>query len=150
MLITQTNLDIWYNEYKKQYEKSTKYVRSRSGKTRGLKPLSRAAFASDFISEASDNPKLSGTKVAQKMAKAEVFPVSSKQASVFAQAHAKQFGGKVDINLEMSYRIGLRREQDLWTAIKERNRELDYAGLSGKARRDTIYQEFFAGTGDST
>lgn len=141
MLMTKENLDIWYREYKKQFERSTKYSKSRGGTTRGLTPLTRAEFQMDFISETFDNPKLSGKQVAQRMAKQEVFPQSYAQATRHAEAHVREFGGKLTPDLISKYRI--QSENKVFEAISNRRYELQTKGLSASEIKLTIGQEFY-------
>lgn len=117
MLITKTNLDIWYNEYRAQYTRSTKYIKSRGGKPSDLTPLTRAEFEVDFQSMHFDKPKLSGKQLAQRMAKDEVYVVSSKQAIKRAEAESRVTGKPVDVNMITGYMMGTR--QNLWDELKE-------------------------------
>ena len=143
MLITEKNIDIWYNEYLKQYNRTKKYVTSRGGKVRDIKPSSRSDFKIDFISSVSENKKLSGTRIAQNLAKQELYETSWEQATKFAQAHVEKFGGEVNLNLIQRYRIDAVRGQNIWNVISERRRELKTNGLSTYSANLIIGQEFF-------
>jgi hypothetical protein len=143
MLITDKNIDIWYREYLKQYEKTKKYVTSRGGKVRDIKPSSRQDFKVDFLSSISDENKLSGTKIAQNLAKQELYETSWKQAEKYAKAHVEKFGGEVNLNLIQRYRMNAVRGQNIWNVIKERRRELKFDGLSTYSANMIIGQEFF-------
>lgn len=141
MLITKTNIDIWYDEYKSQYIKSTKYAKSRGGSTRGLSMLSRTEFEMDFKSEALDNPKKSGSQIAKGMAKDEVFTKSYKQALKHAEAHVREFGGKVTADLVAQYR--LETNKDIFPEIEARRAELKTKGKSKAEVALIISQEFY-------
>lgn len=141
MLLIKENIDIWYREYARQFEKSVKYIKSRKGSTRGLKPLSRRDFQYDFISQTYDNPNLSGAQIARKMAKQEVFPQSWKQAEKHAEAHVAKFGGKVDIGLITKYRI--QSEDRIFELQEERRVELKQKGFSSNEIALLISQEFY-------
>lgn len=141
MLINDTNIDIWYREYRRQYDKSVKYVKSRKGVVRGLEPLSRQEFKVDFISETFDNPKLSGNQIAQRMAKAEVYPQSWKQATVHAEAHARETGEKVTMDLINRYRV--QSEATITDMVRARRAELKLEGYSANEINMLIGQEFY-------
>lgn len=141
MLITDKNIDIWYNEYKKQFERSTKYVKSRKGTTRGLKMSSRLEFKMDLLSEHTDNPKLSGSQIAKKIAKSEVFAVSYKQATRSAEAHVSEFGGKLTTDLISKYRTQAIR--DIFDLADIRRTELRKQGKTTSEIAFAIGQEFF-------
>ena len=143
MLITDTNIDIWYREYLKQYEKTKKYVTSRGGKVRDIMPSSKHDFKIDFISTASDNKKLSGTRIAQNLAKQELYETSWRQAEVFAKAHAKEFGGTANLNLIQRYRMHAVQGQNIWNVVSERRKELRDSGVSTYAANMIVGQEFF-------
>ena len=143
MLITDGNIDIWYREYLKQYEKTKKYVTSRGGTVRDIKPSSRNDFKIDFISSVSENKKESGTRIAQKLAKQELYETSWTQAERFAKAHVEKFGGEVNANLIQRYRMNAVHDQNIWNVITERRKELRINGLSTYAANLIIGQEFF-------
>lgn len=141
MLITNENIDIWYKEYKAQFERSTKYVKSRKGATRGLTMSSKSEFRMDLLSEHYDNPKLSGTQIAKKIAKSEVFAVSHKQATKSAEAHVNEFGGRVTMDLINKYRT--QSISDIFDVAEARRSELRRQGLSSSEIAFAIGQEFF-------
>ena len=143
MLITDGNIDIWYREYLKQYEKTKKYVTSRGGKVRDIKPSSKSDFKIDFISSVSENKKVSGTRIAQNLAKQELYETSWNQAERFAKAHVEKFGGEVNINLIQRYRMNAVSGQNIWSVISERRTELRANGLSSYSANLIIGQEFF-------
>lgn len=143
MLMTKSNLDIWYNDYKKQFNASVKNAKSRGGSTRGIKPLSRAEFGIDFTSEAFDNPKLSGKQLAQKMAKHDVYKVSGKQARAFAEAHIKKYGGELTPQLIMQYRLETVSGNNIFEEIKLTSKILKDSGLSSYNVNILIGQQFF-------
>lgn len=141
MLITDKNIDIWYNEYKQQFERSTKYVKSRKGATRGLTMSSKSEFKMDLLSEHYDNPKLSGTQIAKKIAKSEVFAVSHKQALKSAEAHVSEFGGKVTMDLISKYRT--QSISDIFDLTEAKRIELKRQGKTSSEIALLIGQEFF-------
>lgn len=143
MLITKENIDIWYKEYKEQYARSTKYVKSRRGITRGLPPLSRKEFEMDFKSAIrdKDNSKKSGAQIARGMAKQEVFTMSFKQAKAASEAHIQRFGGKLTPELITKYR--LEQVKDIFPLISTRGKELKKLGNDNATIALIIGQEFF-------
>lgn len=141
MLITEQNIDIWYNEYKAQFKRSTKYVKSRKGKTRGLEMLSRAEFGVDFRSTALDNPTKSGNQIAKSMAKQEVFAQTQKQAIKSAEAHVAEFGGELTPELVTRYRT--QSISDIFDVQNKRREELRAEGKSSGEIAMTISQEFY-------
>lgn len=141
MLINKTNMDIWYNEYKDQYKRTTKYIKSKGGTPRGLAMLSRTEFEMDFKSEALDNPKKSGVQIAKSMAKEELFPKSFKQAQKYAEAHVREFGGTVNAHLIAQYR--LETNKAIFPEIESRRSELFTKGKSKAEVALIISQEFY-------
>jgi len=141
MLITEQNIDIWYNEYKAQFKRSTKYVTSRKGKTRGLEMLSRSEFGVDFRSTVLDMPNKSGNQIARSMAKQEVFAQTQKQATKSAEAHIKEFGGDLTPELITKYRT--QSISDIFSVQNRRREELRAEGKSSKEIAMTISQEFY-------
>ena len=143
MLITEEYINILYDEYLKQYKRTKKYVTSRGGQVRDIKPSSKHDFKIDFVSSISENKKLSGTKIAQKLAKEELYETSWSRAESFAKAHAEIFGGTVNLNLIQSYRMNAVHGESIWTVISDRRRELHRDGLSSYSTNLIIGQEFF-------
>lgn len=143
MILSKENIDFYYNRYLSQFEKSNKYVRRMGGKTRGLKPLTRKEFGVDFVSEVYDNPKWSGTRIAEKMAKAEVYPRTWRQAQVAAEAHAQHFGVKNTFTLQLKYMT--EAEDALFSSINEFKKELmrENKNISKKEIRQEISSNFF-------
>lgn len=143
MLITDKNIDIWYKEYRDQYARSTKYIKSRKGITRGLPELSRKEFEMDFKSAArdKDNLKKSGTQIAKSMAKQEVFGLSFKQARAASEAHIEKFGGTLTTEFINEYR--LQKVKDIFPLISARGKELKKLGKASDEIALIIGQEFF-------
>ena len=141
MLINKENLDIWYNEYKEQFERSNKYIKGRKGTTKGLSMSNRIDFESDFISEAFDNPNISGKQLAKKMAKQEVFATSYKQAFKAAEAHIREFGGMLTPDLITKYR--LQTTTDIFPLIESRRAQLRASGETKRQIAILIGQEFY-------
>ena len=90
-----------------------------------------------------ENKKESGTRIAQKLAKQELYDTSWNQAERFAKAHVEKFGGKVNINLIQRYRMNAVSGQNIWDVISERRTELRANGLSSYSANIIIGQEFF-------
>lgn len=141
MLVTKQNIDIWYREYQAQFKRSEKFVKSRKGKTRGLKMLSRNEFEMDFRSEVFDNPKKSGTQIAQSMAKQEVYGVSQKQAVKSAEIHVSEFGGDLTPDLINRYRT--QSISDIFDIQNKRRDELKAEGRKSSEIALIISQEFY-------
>lgn len=134
MLVNETNLQIWYRAYKKQFEKTTKYVKSRKGQTRLSTPSNYSDFKLDFKSQLKDS-KLSGKQLAQKMAKQEVFYVSKKQAQTAAREYARQMGQRFDYGLMTKMRLSL------FEQTQEYRKTL--TGMSSYQQNKLIAQHFF-------
>lgn len=141
MLLIKENFDIWYNEYKEQYKRTTKYVKSRKGKLRDTTPLTRKEFEIDFRSMVTDNPKKSGTQIAKMMAKQELYTTSWSQAERLAKAHAAEFGGDVNLALIQQYRMESR--QEIFGTIKQLRHRMSAEGFDSGAIRLIVAQEFF-------
>lgn len=141
MLINKTNIDIWYRQYLEQRAKTEKYVKSRGGTTRGIDVLTKTEFEMDFESAATDDPSISGTALAKKMAKQEVFQRSWKQTESIAEAHKGHFGDELSFADKMAYRIGAK--QELWDAISLERTNLKSQGYSSSAIKIMIGQQFF-------
>lgn len=141
MLINKTNIDIWYLQYEEQRARSEKYVKSRGGSVRGISKLTRAEFEMDFISMAADDPSISGSALAKKMAKQEVFQKSWAQTESIATAHAGHFGDTLSFSEKMAYRIGAKN--DLWDAISIERSNLKTKGFKNAAIAILIGQQFF-------
>lgn len=139
-LLTDSNIDFWFKQYRSQYDRSKNYAERQGGEVRDIPPLSRKEFEIDFRSEVEDNPGLSGTKIAQKMAKDDVYPHSFKQARAAAKAIAEKEGR--DITAEDIRNIRT-NATDFWGNLSSFNNELKNAGLNSKERKLKISQEFF-------
>ena len=135
MLINEQNLKLWYREYKKQFEKTTKYVKSRGGQVRTGSASDYEWFKTDFMSEALGS-KLSGKQIAQKMAKAEVYTVSSKQARLAAETLSNKTGKKLTPNMLASFKLNLFKQTEEYRA------SLDDTKSSYEKNKD-IAQFFF-------
>lgn len=135
MLITEENIQLWYREYSKQFAKTEKYVASRGGQTRAGKPSSYYWFKTDFL-EAAKTTTLSGKQLAQKMAKAEVYTVSSKQARLAAETLSKKTGKRLTPNMLASFKLNLFKQTEEYRA------SLD-STLSATEKNKLIAQNFF-------
>lgn len=151
MLITEQNIDIWYREYLAQRKRSEKYVKSRKGVLRGLEVSTRAQFRKDLVTNASDNPKLSGKQLAQKMAKEEVFSLTSAEAMARAKAMSTYHGIPVTPQLVAQIRVGATGiVSSFWATVTARQYELHDAGYKWRSSNPDeetvetlIGQEFF-------
>lgn len=139
-LLTDLNIDFWFERYRSQYDRSKKYVERKGGKVRDIPPLSRKEFEIDFRSEVEDNPELSGTKIAQKMAKDDVYLHSFKQAKALAKAEAEREGKPLRGQDIENIRFGI---TNLWSDIETTNQELKNAGFNGKERKLKIGEQFY-------
>lgn len=139
-LLTKTNIDIWFREYSKQFDTTKKYVKSRGGKVRDIEPLSRAEFEIDFRSELEDNPGKSGSQIAKKMAKDDLYLHSYKTAKSLAKAEAAREGKPLRGQDIENIRLG---KTNVWSEIATTNQELKNAGFSGKERSIIIGQQFY-------
>lgn len=145
---------LYYEEYLDQYRRSKKFALSRGAAIRKNTdniqyPLSFNKFKVDYITAVSENPKKSWRRVAQSMAKNDVYPVTSLQASRYEEAHFKRYG-ETNINILLQYRLGFipqvkagGKTTDIFTDIMERREELRLSGSTKGEMRDIIAQEFF-------
>ena len=143
MLLTEVNIDIWYSDYLNQFKKSEKFVKSRKGRTRGWKPLSREEFKYDFISEVNDNPKLSGKQVAVKMAKHDVYGTTYKQATKLAEAFSRETGMPMSLSLVTKFMAQSTTLSGFFDQIRQRRQEFEQEGISTYTANKLIGQEFF-------
>lgn len=142
VLITKDSIDFYYADYLDQKKRSIKNIRRY-----GVEPrfdvkkttLSREEFETAFISAVTDEPKTSGKRIAEKMAKQEVYYLSGKAAMVRAEAFEKLTGVRPNL---MDFLTGQEAE-DLYDAIKARREELFGKGKSKEQVRLDIAQEFF-------
>lgn len=141
MLITTENIDIWYKYYTEQYFKSTKNVKRLGGQTRGLDMLSRAEFEMDFLAEAADKPSMSGTVLAKKMAKQDVYGQTEKQATKQAEVYAEREG--IEVNRSLINRFKAQAMPEFFNEIDLRREELKKEGYTSKMIAILIGQEFF-------
>ena len=146
MLITESNIDIWYRAYVAQRQRSEKYVKSRKGETRGLPVSTKAEFKLDFLSSIKDNPKLSGKQLAEKMAKEETYKLSQKQVTKIAEGISTYHGRPITPGLVAQVRVGATGADPFWSNVTARQLELREAGIPWEG--DTgiqaiIGQEFF-------
>ena len=100
-----------YEVYKEQRAKSLKYIESRKGKVRKVdgRMISESSFKefkTDLVSSLEDNPKISPKELAKRMAKDEVYSVTSAQARKFAEVAADLFGDEYNIGNVTKYRLG--------------------------------------------
>lgn len=143
MILSDINIDYWYNAYLDQFRRSENYVRRMGGVTRGFKPLSREYFKTDFLTEVSslkNAGKIGGKAIAQAMAKQEVYPLTYKQAVATSKAHARKYGGN-PYDYVNYYRTGA--EQTIFDDIRRRRRELKNENLSNHDIEVKIGEEFY-------
>ena len=139
-LLTDSNIDFWFKQYRAKYARSKKYAERQGGEVRDVPPLSRKEFEIDFRSEIEDNPNLSGSKIAQKMAKDDVYTHSFKQARAAAKAIAEKEGREITSKDIINIRTNA---TGFWNDLGSYNNELKKSGLNSKQRRLKISQEFF-------
>lgn len=139
-LLTDSNIDFWFKQYRSQYDRSKKYAERQGGEVRDIPPLSRKEFEIDFRSEVEDNPELSGTKIAQKMAKDDVYTHSFKQARAAAKAKAEKEGRAISGEDIWNIRLN---STGFWDDVRSFANKLKIKGLSGKEQRLKVGQQFF-------
>lgn len=91
----EENIDIYYREYKKQFEKTTRYVKSRGGRVDEEyqeNRLTKDEFRVEFISAIDSNPNVGAKKLVQDMAKSDVYTFSKSQAYKAAEREAALSG----------------------------------------------------------
>lgn len=142
MLLNETNYKIWYRAYSKQFDTTTKYVKSRKGIPATREKVSYETFKEYFIEEHTDNPNLSGMQISKSLAKEQIYQSTHRQAIALAKAHAKHFGGESSMFLEMQYRMGAESlgDKNLLKLI-----ESERATLAGSESQKNIYigQRYF-------
>jgi hypothetical protein len=152
MLITEQNLDIWYKAYRKQFDATSKRLKSRGlkirqvtgrdGKQQDVQPLTRAQFAGDFRSELADITSAgkykSGERIAQSMAKTEVYAQSYEQAKKAAQQAVDTQGKTMSTKLIEYYRSG-----SWWDVIQQKRAELSELGYNTYEQNLQISEEFY-------
>lgn len=143
MIINDTNLDIWYNDYLKKFKNTKAYIERKGGTVRTSKPMSRGDFAIDFRSMVYDNPKMYGKQIAEEMATQDLYMVSKQQAKNYAAAEYRATGNKsaLSINVITEYRLGIRT--DLFDSVKIVRADMKRQGFSNDAIVLFIGQEFF-------
>lgn len=141
MLLTEKNFDIWYKEYQTQYDRTKKYVKARGGQIRDINPMTRRDFKTNFIGAHADNPQLTAKKLAQKMAKEELYEISWKQAEA-AATHLGEELGIPRANASMISKIRM-SPTTFWDLVKETRVELKGLGYRGKALAFEIGHRFF-------
>lgn len=141
--MTKHDLDIYYDAYIKQRNKTLKYINSRKGviPVYGKSPVSKSDFRLDIISLKAENPKDSYVAIAKKYAKEQLYEYSFKEAERRAEAHVRSFGGQVNVNLIQQYRMQSRRE--LYDAIQVERTSLKSKGFHNNQIELYISQEFF-------
>ena len=151
MLITEQNLDIWYKAYRKQFDATSKRLKSRglkirqisnNGKLQDVKPLTRAQFAGDFKSELADitasGKYKSGERIAQSMAKTEVYAQSYEQAKKAAQNAVDTRGKTMSTSLIEYFRSG-----SWWEVVQQKRAELAELGYNTYEQNLQISEEFY-------
>lgn len=136
---TERDYKIMYEAYIKAYNKSAKFAKSR-GATPRFDALTYAEFKVDYQTARSESTK-SGLDIVKDLAKSSVYSVSSKQAKSLAEAHIKEFGGNMSIQLQNQYRLG--GGNALLTKLSLRRLELKDDGYTSYAINKIISQEFF-------
>jgi hypothetical protein len=142
LLINEQNLNVWYRAYNKQFDTTTKYIKSRKGQPQVTQKVKFEVFKEYFLTLHAENPSQSGMSIAKDLAKDQLYAISYKQARSLARAHVKQFGGESSINLEQMYRVNSSNLGDkniLKLVASER------ATLAGSETQKNIYigQKYF-------
>ena len=125
---TNSELKELYSVYLRQIVKSRNYVAKFSGTTRKLKAHEFTEFVSDFKGVKGDNPRMSGKRVAELMAKQETYLASTSQSKNFAKAYIEHVWEPTKTEptppsigkLEMEFRMGKKtRHEALWEYVKK-------------------------------
>lgn len=138
MLIVEENIQLWYREYKKQFEKSKKWITSRGGQIRFNTPSNYTDFKTDFLTQVTHNPTKSGKQIAQKIAKEEAFSVTTKQAEKAAEFHARKEGVKLTQPLVNKFRLNLFEQTEEY-----RRTDPEMRGKTTYGQNKLIAQHFF-------
>ena len=114
------------------------------GQTRGLTPSSYEEFKLDYISvfEENQNRKVSGRRLAEEMAQAEVYPLSYKQSIAAAKGYKEKYGVSGDIG-DIAVKLRAGSDKQFFNDIKARREELQREGKSKAKIREEIGHEFF-------
>lgn len=154
MIFSDVNVRMAYNEYIKKYNSSRKFAISRGVYVRKSTenvqyPLSYDKFRIDYITAKLEAPKSSWRKVAQTMAKNDVYPVTSRQAINYARAHEVVFG-EAGVNVVQQYRFGFTptrtingKEVDIFSEIETRRAQLFKEKKSKSDVWKTIAKDYF-------
>lgn len=138
------NIDFYYREYKKQFDKTTKYVKSRGGRVQEEyqeNRLTRDEFAVEFISAIDSNPNVGAKKLVQDMAKEHVYDFSREQAYKAAEREAALTGVELTQQLINSYRMGYNK--NIFEIAKHAYREFRKVLGSSTAARIKVSQEIW-------
>ena len=133
----EENIDIYYKEYQKQFEKTTKYVKSRGGRVDEEyqeNRLTKDEFRVEFISAIDSNPNVGAKKLVQDMAKSDVYTFSKSQAYKAAEREAALSGITLTQQLIYSYRAGF--NTNIYEVSKQLYRE--YKKILGSATEARI------------
>lgn len=140
----ESNIPLYYDEYLKKFKNAEAYVHRQGGQTRGLSPSSYEEFKLDYISvfEENQNRKVSGKRLAEEMAQAEVYQLSFKQSIAAAKGYKEKYGVSDDVgDIALKLRIG--SDEQFFNDIRARREKLRREGKSKADIRDTIGHEFF-------
>lgn len=158
MIFSDTNLRLAYNEYRTQYGKSKKYAISQGVAVRPNTetvqyPIPYSEFKVEYITKATEMPKTSWRRVAQAMAKDDVYPITSRRAMALAEAHERRYG-ESGIDIIRQYRLGFAPKVkvklkdgeitvDIFEEITERREQLFKEGYSAKKVKEKVAEEYF-------
>lgn len=144
MILSERNIDIWYKAYVAQYKGTTQYAKRLGGTLRESKMYTRDKFRYLFLTEIDNGTKLVGKKLAQTMAKDQLYLLSHRQAETRAKAVSKYRGTKFSLNAIMMQRLMADPSEDLWSAVREREAEYKEFGFSLLQVDMFIGQDFFS------
>lgn len=142
------NLNELYDIYKKQYFKSSALVKQVAEKI-----LSRAEFETNLYEVKKEIKKkgehrLSGTQIAQRLARADVYKFSRKQAkNIYADLKELGYGEKKDLPplpSQMEIRGGAAPEA-FWEMVKAQYHDLKEKGSTPKQASRVIAEHYFGG-----
>lgn len=143
MILSERNIDIWYKAYVAQYKGTTEYARRLGGTIRDSKMYTRDKFKYFFLREVSSGTKVGGKKIAQTMAKDQLYLLSHRQAETRARAVADYRGTKFSLHSVMMQRLMIDPSQDFWGAVRGRRAEYRELGYASSEIIMALGQDFF-------
>ena len=144
MILSERNIDIWYKAYVAQYKGTTQYAKRLGGTLRESKMYTRDKFRYLFLTEIDNGTKLVGKKLAQTMAKDQLYLLSHRQAETRARGVAKYRGTKFSLHSVMMQRLMADPSEDFWGSVMERKAEYREMGYASSEIKMFLGQDFFS------